>query len=108
MFLVDGPVLLDEALAADAELETLYVEPEALNHPSVWAARAAEVRVREVTRGALRKVLDLQTPQAIFRALTNEVPDFAGMSLDGLGDLGLVLGQAITTTTTTEAQAVSA
>jgi len=63
VFLVDGPVLLDEALAADAELETLYVEPEALNHPSVWAARAAEVRVREVTRSALRKVLDLQTPQ---------------------------------------------
>ena len=28
-------------------------------------------------------------PQAIFRALTHEVPDFAGMSLDGLGDLGL-------------------
>ena len=57
---------------------------------------------------ALGLSLDLQTPQAIFRALASEVADFAGLSLDGLGDLGLVVGQTITTTTTTEAQAVSA
>lgn len=52
-----------EALASGVDLEAVYVEPEALNHEVIWAARAAEVRVREVTRGALRKVLDLSAPQ---------------------------------------------
>jgi RNA methyltransferase, TrmH family len=77
-------VLLDEALAAEADLETLYVEPEALNHPAVWAARAAEVRIREVTRGALRKVLDLGTPQDMV-AVAAQRP--AG--LEGLVDLAV-------------------
>ena len=45
------------------EVESLYVEPEALNHEAVWAARAAEITIREVTRGALKKVLDLGSPQ---------------------------------------------
>ena len=61
--MIDGPVLLAEALAAEVEIESIYVEPEALNHESVWAARAAQIRVKEVTRGALRKVLEVAAPQ---------------------------------------------
>jgi TrmH family RNA methyltransferase len=61
--LIDGPVLLAEALAAEVDIESIYVEPEALNHESVWAARAAQIRVKEVTRGALRKVLEVAAPQ---------------------------------------------
>ena len=55
--------MLAEALAAEAEIESIYVEPEALNHEAIWAARAAQVRVKEVTRGALRKVLEVAAPQ---------------------------------------------
>jgi TrmH family RNA methyltransferase len=55
--------LLAEALAAEVEIESIYVEPEALNHEAIWAARAAQVRVKEVTRGALRKVLEVAAPQ---------------------------------------------
>jgi TrmH family RNA methyltransferase len=64
-YLIDGPVLVAEALAAGVGLTALYVEPDALADPVVWAARDAGVPVREVTTGALRKVLDLGAPQAL-------------------------------------------
>ena len=64
-YLVDGPVLVTEALDADVELSALYVEPDALADAVVWTARDAGVPVREVTRDALRKVLDLGTPQSM-------------------------------------------
>ena len=41
----------------------MYVEPGALDHEVVWAARHAGLRVRDVTVGALAKVLELDTPQ---------------------------------------------
>jgi TrmH family RNA methyltransferase len=77
VFLVDGPVLLAEALDAGIELETLYVEPDALDHPAVWDARDAGVRVRDVTRGALRKVLDLTTPQDMVAVAPQRPATFA-------------------------------
>ena len=62
-YLVDGPVLLAEALEAGVQIETVYVEPGALDHDVVWAARDAGVRIRDTTEGALAKVLDLDAPQ---------------------------------------------
>jgi len=44
---------------------------------------------------ALGLSLDLATPQAIFAALAREVPGFAGMSLDGLGEHGVRLGEGV-------------
>lgn len=90
MYLIDGPVLLAEALAAGVELDTVYVEPEALNHEAVWAARAAEVRVREVTRGALRKVLDLGTPQDMVAVAPQQLS-----SLDALVGTSRDLGRPL-------------
>jgi len=58
-------VLLAEALVAEVEIDSIYVEPDALNHESVWAAREQQIRIKEVTRGALRKVLELTTPQSM-------------------------------------------
>ncbi|MDQ2677113.1 MAG: RNA methyltransferase [Actinomycetota bacterium] len=63
MYLVDGPTLLAEAIDAGVEIETVYVEPGALDHDAVWAARHAGLRVRDVTAGALAKVLELDAPQ---------------------------------------------
>jgi len=44
---------------------------------------------------ALGLPLDLGTPQAIFRALASEVPGFAGMGLDSLGEHGVRLGAGL-------------
>ena len=62
-YLVDGPVLLAEAIEAGVPIETVYVEPGALDHDVVWAARDAGLRIRDTTEGALAKVLDLDAPQ---------------------------------------------
>lgn len=64
MFLVDGPVLVAEALASGLALEALFVEPEA-DGAVVAAARAEGVAVTEVAAGSLRKVLDLVNPQSM-------------------------------------------
>lgn len=43
----------------------MYVEPAAVDDPAVRAAAAAGVPVHPVPEGALKKVLDLVTPQAV-------------------------------------------
>jgi hypothetical protein len=43
---IDGPVLVVEALEAGVTLEALYVEPAALGSDAVAAARAGGVVVR--------------------------------------------------------------
>ncbi len=43
----------------------MYVEPGALDHDVVWAARQAGLRIRDIAVGALAKVLDLDAPQAM-------------------------------------------
>jgi len=67
-YLVDGPVLLAEALLAGARVRSVYVESDA-DRARVWdtaeAAAAAGARVREVVPGTLAKVLDLATPQSV-------------------------------------------
>lgn len=64
-FLVDGPVLLAEGLAAGVTVEAVYVEESMLADPQVGAARDAGAVVREVASGALGKVLDLRAPQGL-------------------------------------------
>jgi TrmH family RNA methyltransferase len=67
-YLVDGPVLLAEALAAGVEVCTVYVEADndrdAVRH-AVQVAADRGVPVRSVAPGALAKVLDLVTPQSV-------------------------------------------
>lgn len=64
-YLIDGPVLLGEALAAGVGLRAVFVEPKAHGHPVVEAARQAGAEVREVLDGTLSRVLDLVAPQAV-------------------------------------------
>lgn len=58
-------MLLAEAVAADVELVGVYAEPAGVDDPAVRAAAAAGVPVHPVPEGALKKVLDLVTPQAV-------------------------------------------
>jgi TrmH family RNA methyltransferase len=69
-YLIDGPVLLGEAVEAGVPVRSVFVEPEAQDHPSVRAARAAGAEVREVEPGALGRVLDVVTPQAVVAVAT--------------------------------------
>ncbi len=62
--------MLAEALDSGVDLEAVYVEPGALDHEVVWAARDAGVRVRDTTEGALAKVLDLDAPQRMVAVAT--------------------------------------
>ncbi len=68
VYLVDGPVLLTEALDAGAVVRTVYLERDATRdavHDAADAAADAGVQVREVMPGALAKVLDVTTPQSV-------------------------------------------
>lgn len=58
-------MLLAEALAAGVGLDGVYVEPAASDDPAVRAAGTAGVPVHPVPEGALKKVLDLVTPQSV-------------------------------------------
>lgn len=86
VYLVDGPVLLAEALEARIEIETLYVEPDALDDQVVWDARRAGVRVRDTTPGALAKVLDLGAPQQMV-AIAAQAPADVGALVDAALEL---------------------
>lgn len=68
-FVIDGPVLIGDALDADVELDAVYVEPRALAEP--WAGalleRCAAVGVRrlDVVDGTLASATDTVTPPPI-------------------------------------------
>lgn len=57
-------MLLAEALGSGAEIEAVFAEPGA-DEAVLARARAAGVVVTEVAEGALRKVLDVVTPQSV-------------------------------------------
>jgi TrmH family RNA methyltransferase len=84
-FLVDGPVLVAEALAAGVELRSLYVEVDA-PRPAVQRvvdeAHRAGVRVREVVPGALAKVLDLGSPQSVVAVAPQQLHALDGVLAD--------------------------
>jgi TrmH family RNA methyltransferase len=65
LYLVDGPVLLGEAVDAGVSIRSVFVEPAGRSHASVRAAAAAGAAVREVDEGTLGRVLDVVNPQAV-------------------------------------------
>ncbi len=64
-YLVDGPVLLAEALRAGVALRSVFAEPAGLSLASVRSARDAGVAVHPVQEGALARVLDVVNPQSV-------------------------------------------
>ena len=74
-------MLLAEALAAGADVRTVFVEPSGRSHQVVLDASRAGVEVREVQEGALGKVLDVVNPQAVVSvvgAASTELPAVMG------------------------------
>ena len=89
-YLIDGPVLLAEALEAGVGLEAVYAEPDA-DHVLLERVSSAGVEVVPVADAALKKVLDLVNPRSVVavalqrKAALEEVLAAAG------ADLGPVL-----------------
>ncbi|HUX03863.1 MAG TPA: RNA methyltransferase [Acidimicrobiales bacterium] len=89
---LEGPDLIDAALASGAEFEGLYIDSGALAFEpwSSLARRAGDagVRVFALERGVLDKVAESMTPQPALAAVRFDAPEVT--SLDGSG-LVLVL-----------------
>ena len=90
MCVLEGPDLVDEALATGQELEALYVAPGATGDPRLAAAvargLAAGVRSFALAPGVMEKVANATTPQPIlatmrFRAGSVAELGFRGLSL---------------------------
>lgn len=92
-FVIDGPVLVDEALASEIEVLEVYAEPDA---PAgvVAHARSSGVAVQHVAPGALAKVTSPVTPQpvAALAAIPTDTGDLTAsglvLVLVGLADPG--------------------
>ena len=102
-FVVEGPMLVADALDAGARLECLFVAP-GTTPPVVSRAAAAGVPVFDLAPGVLERVAGTVTPQqvlAIARTRSVDLGDLAGASLVLVcvdirdpGNLGTVLRSA--------------
>ena len=102
-FVVEGPMLVADALDAGARLECLFVAP-GTTPPVVSRAAAAGVPVFDLAPGVLERVAGTVTPQqvlAIARTRSVDLSDLAGASLVLVcvdirdpGNLGTVLRSA--------------
>lgn len=89
--MIDGPVLVAEALAAGLDVWELLAEPGASPHV-VGAAQAAGVEVRTVAPEVLAKAADTTTPQGVVAvAARPEVDLDAALDAAAAGPLALVL-----------------
>ena len=79
-YIVDGPILVADALRVGAPIEAIYVEA-GTNEAIVDDATAAGVRVHVVQPGAVHQFTDVMTPQGVV-ALAN----MPSLSLDGALD----------------------
>lgn len=79
VFLVDGPVLLQEAIDSPRELECVYVERDGARASTldvVAHAEGAGVRVVDVLAGTLASVLELTAPQAVVTVVRRPTTTF--------------------------------
>lgn len=73
VYLVEGPVLIGEALGAGVPVEALYAEEAVLGDPEVRAAEAAGVRCHAVRDGVLAKVLEQRAPRPMVAIAAQQV-----------------------------------
>ncbi len=85
---IEGPDLIDTALASAVEFEALYVDRSSLGDPDVGAlcerATAVGVRTFVLEAGVLDKVADAQTPQPVLAAVHFDVKALTALLGEGL------------------------
>lgn len=90
-FVIDGPTLLAEAVAAGVEVQEVFATPDA--HPDALAAAARSgAVVHAVPEDVLARSVDTVTPQGVAAVATRvEVPLATAVAAVVEGGLGLVL-----------------
>ena len=88
MCVIEGPDLVDAALAAHAHFEAIYVEADALSRAPVASlverASAEGVRVFGLAGATVARVADATTPQGVMAAVHLPVVAFETIPSDGL------------------------
>ncbi len=88
-FVVDSLKVLDAALDAGADIESLYLpppDPAGTTHPAVERALAAGIRASDLAPGVLERVAGTVTPQPVLA-----VAPYVDVPLEALRDVGLVV-----------------
>jgi len=85
-FVIEGPILVAEAMDAGVSLECVFAagDPEVATPPVVARCAAAGIPVHELAPGVLERVAGTVTPQpvlAVARALDVDLEDLAGATL---------------------------
>lgn len=88
MCVIEGPDLVEAALAAHAHFEALYVDVDALARPGIAAlverARAEGVRVVGLATETFARVADAATPQGVMASVYLPVVEVSAVASDGL------------------------
>jgi TrmH family RNA methyltransferase len=84
---IEGPDLVDAALASGAEFEAIYLDASALERERIAAlveqASRAGVRIFALEPGTLDKVADSQTPQPVLAAVRTPVTALGDLEATG-------------------------
>jgi TrmH family RNA methyltransferase len=105
---LEGPDLVEAALASGVEFEAVYVDASTLDAASINAltqrAAASGVRVFALEEGVVERIADAQTPQPVLAAVRFEQRDVASVPKVGLvlvlhdlrdpGNVGTILRSA--------------
>jgi TrmH family RNA methyltransferase len=92
-YVIDGPVLVSEALRVDVALESVYVE--AGRHEDVVAeAERAGVRIHVVPPGGVQRFTDVVTPQGIVAVAALPSTDLTA-ALDSAGSAPVLVSASV-------------
>ena len=84
MCVLEGPDLVEAALASGCEFEAIYVDDTSVTSPSIAAllsnAERAGVRVFGLSPDVLSQVADAKTPQPVAAVVRLPLSDLAGVS----------------------------
>jgi TrmH family RNA methyltransferase len=82
-FVIEGPTLLADALAAGATVEAVYAGPAGVDLPAVGQARERGIPVQLLAEGIVERVADTVTPQPVLAVVARvETPLTALRSSD--------------------------